>query len=375
MTDIWLNHLLAKGIALHAPGSPAEKRELLEILGLIEPGGSVVLPDDDADYSDLANVSDAKIVQRDDIRVSNARFKHLVPEGLRELPPEPVEKPGPQGGRPRKPESQIHGSHGGRRRHQQAGEPLCDECRAFAVTYQRERRAAKAAREAAAVEAAGGKKPPRVRKSCGTTTGATLHRRNGEITCDPCKVADNLANASRYTRRKLRDADLQAACGTEAGAKKHRALKESVCEACQAAVTKAKSEQARASRMAMPSFTPAKCGSESGFKRHKRAGEVPCDACRDAKNAVQRERKRAKRARERAAAELLGMATFSPAECGTESGHRRHRRNKEPICRPCQDAKNAAQRKRERAARERKKAEAQVIHVPGQLDIYEQEAS
>lgn len=41
-----VNQLAARAIALHVP-DPGEARDLLEMCGLIAPGGRTVLPDDD----------------------------------------------------------------------------------------------------------------------------------------------------------------------------------------------------------------------------------------------------------------------------------------------------------------------------------------
>lgn len=41
-----VNQRAARAVAIHGGGSPADRRHLLELLGLIEPGGRRVLPDD-----------------------------------------------------------------------------------------------------------------------------------------------------------------------------------------------------------------------------------------------------------------------------------------------------------------------------------------
>lgn len=50
----------------------------------------------------------------------------------------------------------------------------------------------------------------------------------------------------------------------------------------------------------------AECGTESGHKRHRRAGETPCDACKAAHSLANCEREARRR---RAAAEQLSEAS------------------------------------------------------------------
>ncbi len=83
---------------------------------------------------------------------------------------------------------------------------------------------------------------------------------------------------------------------------------------------------------------PAQCGTESGYQRHRRNAETPCVSCREA-------------TRIRSAARRARSASTSPrrvVECGTRAGYAKHRRNGETACRQCKDA-NTAEYHRRRA--------------------------
>ncbi len=53
----------------------------------------------------------------------------------------------------------------------------------------------------------------------------------------------------------------------------------------------------------------------------------------------------------------VGTGRAPVARCGTESGHRNHRRRGEELCEPCRDAHREANRKREQRRREQRRRE------------------
>lgn len=66
---------------------------------------------------------------------------------------------------------------------------------------------------------------------CGTDTGYTYHRRNGEPTCQRCRDAHTRAEKAREAAAQRR-AYREARHGTEAGFKAHAALGTPVCDPC-----------------------------------------------------------------------------------------------------------------------------------------------
>lgn len=80
----------------------------------------------------------------------------------------------------------------------------------------------------------------------------------------------------------------------------------------------------------------APCGTDSGYRRHLRQKEETCDACKDAHN--------------RSAAKLRGGSTTGKrkrvAECGTYGGVAAHRHKRERPCEACHEAERQYARKR-----------------------------
>lgn len=74
---------------------------------------------------------------------------------------------------------------------------------------------------------------------------------------------------------------------------------------------------------------PAQCGTESGYKAHRRRGENACAACLSGVQQAQRDR-------EARRAAGLPIATRSRvAACGTVAGYARHHAHNETPCNPC----------------------------------------
>lgn len=73
---------------------------------------------------------------------------------------------------------------------------------------------------------------------------------------------------------------------------------------------------------------PAQCGTDSGYNRHKRQGTRPCTACCDAHAAYQREW----------VARPQHMAV-PPRPCGTVAAYQRHLNHGERPCDACREAK------------------------------------
>lgn len=110
-------------------------------------------------------------------------------------------------------------------------------------------------------------------------------------------------------------------CGTPAGADWHYRHGERLCEPC----SRARRESRRAKRL--------KHGTRNGYVRHVDNGEQPCEPCE--------------------VAEWLGRWHGPGARCSTESGAHRHRRLREPVCRPCLAAEARATLERARRRRRR----------------------
>lgn len=190
-----INRLAGRAVALHLQGDVTEKRELLEMLGIVDPGGSVVLPDDRRSYH-LEPINDAYVEADPEVVVRESRRGFTTPPGLANLPPTPKKTAEPR------PEP-AHGSWAGRRFHQKLGEPQCRECADFLNAWRRSNNR-KRAEQAGRVFA----EPPKARdlsegSVCGTERGWSRHRRRGED-CDACHEAyrRTARERGRRTRRK-----------------------------------------------------------------------------------------------------------------------------------------------------------------------------
>jgi WhiB family redox-sensing transcriptional regulator len=70
---------------------------------------------------------------------------------------------------------------------------------------------------------------------------------------------------------------------------------------------------------------PAQCGTASGYKAHRRRGEDACAECKAAAAARAVEYRR----------------SINKIECGTFAGYRKHHRDGTPACEPCKAANTA----------------------------------
>jgi hypothetical protein len=84
------------------------------------------------------------------------------------------------------------------------------------------------------------------------------------------------------------------------------------------------------------------CGTEAAYRRHNKHGEPIDEACRDARNEANRRRDKARREAKIAAGLTIRRKV---AQCGTASGYKRHARQGTPKCQPCLDAKAAETKK------------------------------
>lgn len=210
MTAPWsVNRLAALAVAMHAGGTVAERRELLEALGLVEPGGRTVTPDDTKVHA-LVDVTTVAAGRDADPISPRAFAEHgrrpagmTTPPGLANLPPivqqpkpEPKQRPvkrrspgegKPQKSRATKPPREVPecGSYKAYRRHKRRGEDVDEPCTQAARAHWRS--VDDAARRAAGV-------PKVVRHHpapCGTRSGYERHRREHTAICGPCRAANS----------------------------------------------------------------------------------------------------------------------------------------------------------------------------------------
>jgi hypothetical protein len=198
------SHLAARAVALHAPGTRAEQKVLLDILGLLSDDGQLqelprfVIP---------AYQIDGSIEPRDASASQEPPWdRSSVPAGLRNLPPLPTvrRKSGPKPKPPREPQGcgQRRGTVNGRNWHRREGSPVCDDCRVAWNDAQRVWR-----------KTSSPPLPPRP-ETCGTLAGRSNHARRGEKLCRACKDAANAHARARRARReqeKERDQEKEAA--------------------------------------------------------------------------------------------------------------------------------------------------------------------
>lgn len=188
-----VNRRAGRAVALHLQGAAAEKRELLEMLGIVEPGGHDVLSDDHRSYH-LEPLTPAFSPNAPEIEDPEPKRGFTTPPGLAELTPTRKTV-----SRERQTEPSSHGSWAGRRWHSLRGEPACRECADFQNAKQRDYKARRAEKEGRvytprAVPADG-------ESTCGTERGWSRHRRRGEE-CEPCHRAALAAGLERKRRRR-----------------------------------------------------------------------------------------------------------------------------------------------------------------------------
>lgn len=209
MTSEWsLNHLAAQAVAVHGGGPPSERRELLEMLGLVSEDGQIT-PDDTRNI-DIHPVGDTTVLDRVGPRVQEVFDRSNVPPGLRNLQPLPVEprritpsSVEPRETRPRNAVAKC-GTLGGRARHMRLKERLCQPCKDAQNAYQREYKKRKNAAKAKVTPIRPApvrkRKTPKIRvnpnlpprpETCGTIAGRSNHLRRGQKMCLACATVYN----------------------------------------------------------------------------------------------------------------------------------------------------------------------------------------
>lgn len=156
-----INRRAARAVAMYAGGAPQERRELLEAIGVVAPGGREVLPDVKMFLDESALIADFNPLNFDDTPSASARAMDLsstilakqagpckgstAPPGLWNPPdgarspsrPTPA-GPKPRGARPQCQKQPIkHGTEQGYRAHFRHGEEMCDPCRQANRAYSR----------------------------------------------------------------------------------------------------------------------------------------------------------------------------------------------------------------------------------------------
>jgi hypothetical protein len=206
----------ARAVALHAPGTPAERRQLLDMLGLLDEAGGI-----DERQPTVETYVATLGAGNGDSSTARGRFAAHLSEGpdhpetftsppaLRNLPPLPEPEPAPRPPRAKKASTGVKGrprravadgvlrppTHHpetcgqlkGRRVHARAGEDLCDACRQVFNDWQKERR----------------RVPPEQRKRaqrapCGTPHGVKAHEVRGEEVCADCREAKRAQSRSYW---------------------------------------------------------------------------------------------------------------------------------------------------------------------------------
>ncbi|TFV90419.1 hypothetical protein [Blastococcus sp. CT_GayMR16] len=218
------NERAAATICRHATDL-AEARELLEICGIVEPGGSEILPDQTGGIRvpSIGRMANMDGPPPSPVDPDEPRARHLTtPPGLRVLPPlsaaPAVRKPPkpkkaadrdaaddgvrqhgrrteakPRADVPRRQRAAVAvcGSTGGYARHKRLKESICDPCREAKNAYWRERDAARRVEQGR--PSAGGRKKA---ADCGTRSGYMRHLRLKEPTCPACRAANNRGTAA-----------------------------------------------------------------------------------------------------------------------------------------------------------------------------------
>lgn len=215
-----VNRLAARAVALHTRDQEPddllfhdEARQLLEMLGLVEPGGREILPDDTRPNV-MVDLGKAPGGKNPDASSPLAFADHgrrpegmTTPPGLATLSPLPApaprtkKKPAAKASTPartRKPRPYVPvptekrkraaiaecGTTGGYARHVRLKEPVCTPCREAKNAYWHDRDAQHRQERGLS---------PRPRKKvaeCGTRSGYMRHLRLKEPTCAPCRAAN-----------------------------------------------------------------------------------------------------------------------------------------------------------------------------------------
>lgn len=197
-TGGWSINLQATAAVRRHATSDADRRELLEMIGLLQPGGRVLSHDDVAAY-ELSGPAGRAIGNTD---ARPAREVDLAPgkgtttppglANLPELPPPPAKAPRAKA-TPRTRATTTSrtakcGQPGGAAAHRRRKEKACDACREQETASRRDRQ--------------GGSSGPRRVATCGEYGGAQAHRRRGEKLCDPCQEASRKYLADYRAQRR-----------------------------------------------------------------------------------------------------------------------------------------------------------------------------
>lgn len=190
-----VNRLAARAVALHAPGTPAERLEVLMMLGLVAPDRTI--KPDEPQRIELSELNDAGSVDRVKVTVREPNMdRSLVPPGLRDLLPHEKQP------KRKTDETDACGTLTGHTRHIRYGEEVCRECKNARNEYAKARRRSRA--RTANPDGADGSVTPVDRPGkCGTVAGRSVHIRAGERVCRPCA---DVYNAHQRAKRKSRRA-------------------------------------------------------------------------------------------------------------------------------------------------------------------------
>ena len=277
------------------------------------------------------------------------------------LPPMPAGKAcaAPTRARPHGYTGEPHG----RRRHREAGEPYCAECEL------KPRQSSTTRAPAAAGMACAAASPRYPQGFTGTRTGRRRHREAGEDYCAECKVlSPALKPPSDICAKPHKRGPKKgiSRTGYNAGYIAHKDAGEHACEACKEGRRRfQRPNPLRPGNMAllpepgMPACSvPGKSGenregTDAGYRAHFALGEEPCQPCRDAHNAKMNpdaKRRGHHRPDPEPGQPVCSVPTPLNPEgtTGTDAGYRHHRNaGEEPVtCVPCVEAHQAMIRER-----------------------------
>jgi len=141
------------------------------------------------------------------------------------------------------------GTASGRSKHQRAGEPVCDACKAAYAAAERGR---------AARRQMGSSKP-------NLTHGLAASYRYGGCRCNLCTQAMRQLSQRTSAQYRARNAERLRPCGTLAGVNRHREAGEPLCLACQMAAIEAEGRHYAATRGEGGRFEPSSMSDEQRF--------------------------------------------------------------------------------------------------------------
>lgn len=123
---------------------------------------------------------------------------------------------------------------------------------------------------------------------CGTRAGYRKHQNDGEPPCDDCNKAH-----AEYMRQYMAGYTPPVAHGTMSGYRAHRRVNEPPCDECREANAEYMRDykERRKARQIRTGWTPEKCGTIAGYRLHYRHGSEPCQECKTANTEYQRQRR------------------------------------------------------------------------------------